>query len=346
MALPGYSKQALTDLPTANVNAGTNYFVVNEQRWYYYNGTEWVKHSDNYPLNLQTSLTTLNTEFNGFKNYMESSLITNNVSHQSLANQISVVSENSNYERGILSDRVTVLENNNNNGGTTSNTPDYTELLLKFNGPNNSTDFIDDSKNDYLIIPSGNPIISTNESKFFGSSLYLNGSSALSLPSINFKSNWTIETWFKTLNAGYRCIICQDAGGGNEWALLIDPDGSTSYYNIAYPNGNPLFNDNIIINDNLWHHIAISRDKSSIYFYLDGVLIGNKNNLTNFDYSTATPIRIGFMPSYGRYFNGYLNYLRISSKAIYTPYLYPNGFTVPDYNFNVTAFGGGEGGSR
>ncbi len=34
MSLPGYCKDTLNDLPTVNIVAGTNYFVVNEQRWY------------------------------------------------------------------------------------------------------------------------------------------------------------------------------------------------------------------------------------------------------------------------------------------------------------------------
>jgi len=226
---------------------------------------------------------------------------------------------------------------NSGNIDTAATSDNYTELWLKFDGSNNSTNFVDSSPNDFLIIPFGTPIISTAESKFGGSSLYLNGSSGLSLNSINFKSNWTIESWFRTSTAGYTTIICQDAGGGNEWTLLIDPDGSTSYYNLSYPTGNPLFNDNTSVNNNIWHHVAISRDKTSIYFYLDGVRKATVNNLTSFDYSTITPVRIGFMPNYGRFFNGYIDNLRISKKAQYTPVLYPNGFTLPDVDFNVTA---------
>lgn len=220
-------------------------------------------------------------------------------------------------------------------GGTSQ--PDSTELWLKFNGANNSTDFIDESKNNYLIVPlNGNPIISVIESKFGGSSLYLNGSSSLAAPSINFKTDWTVELWFKTNSSGYITLCAQDAGNANEQTFLITPVGCLVYYNYAYP-VNPVLDDNKIINDNLWHHTALVRDKKSIFLYIDGVLKQSLSNLVSLDYATITPFRIGFMPSYGRFFTGYIDNLRISSKAIYTPTLYPNGFTLPDESFNVTA---------
>lgn len=218
---------------------------------------------------------------------------------------------------------------------------DYTELLLKFNAGNNSTDFIDESKNDSLIIKGGNPIISSAESKFGGSSLYLDGSSYLSISPIIFKNNFTLECWIKTNSTGLATIISQDPGGfpvGRAWTFLINEGGvPIGYYNYTVGGNANLLVGSVVVNDNQWHHVAAVRNKTTAYLYVDGVLKSTYSNWIAHNISEFVPIYIGAHNTFGRYFNGYIDNFRISSKAIYTPVLYPNGFNLPDENFNVSA---------
>jgi hypothetical protein len=264
MTLPGYCKQSLTDLPS-NPSTGTNYFVVDENRWYFYNGSQWLVHSNN----------------------------------------------------------------------------DYTELLLKFNGVNNSTNFIDESKNDSFIILDGTPIISTTESKFGGSSLYLNGSSYLNVSPIIFKKDFTLECWIKTNQTNLATIMAQDPGGfpvGRAWTFLINEGGvPIGYYNYTVGGNANLLVGSVAVNNNQWHHVAVIRNKTTAYLYVDGLLKSTYSNWLSHNISEFTPIYIGAHNTFGRYLTGYIDNLRISSKAHYTPTLHPNGFNLPDENFNVTA---------
>ena len=234
--------------------------------------------------------------------------------------------------QSILGSGNIVIESSGGNSGNVQ--ADYTELWLKFNGANNSTDFVDDSKNNYSIVPVGTPIISTSESKFGGSSLYLNGSSQLTLCPINFKGDFTIECWVKTNNTNWNPIIsqCQSGIPANTWVFYTN---NNSVYHGNYSSSSPLIQSSFNSSDNAWHHITFVRKNNSFYLFIDGLLKIAENRVI-LNSSTSLITRIG-NDGVNSSFTGYIDNLKISSKAIYTPTLYPNGFTLPDENFNVTA---------
>ncbi len=381
MALPGYSKLTLNDLPTSNISAGTNYFVVNERRWYYYNGSEWIKHSETpvqitdqqieaIPLVNQFSLN-LNALTNEVNRHDVSINMLNGNKQNNLVSGTNIKTINNNsllgegniningdgtlidlsVKQDILISGTNIKTVNGNSllgtgdliisGGSNNSVIDNTELLLKFNDVNNSTNFIDESKNDSFIILGGNPIISTTESKFGGSSLYLNGSSYLNVSPIIFKKDWTLECWIKTNSTGLSTIMSQDTGGfpvGRAWTFLINESGvPIGYYNYTVGGTANLLNSSVVVNDNQWHHIAVGRNKTTAYLYVDGLLKSTYSNWLSHNISEFTPIYIGTHNTFGRFLTGYIDNLRISSKAIYTPDLYPYNFSLPDENFNVTA---------
>lgn len=234
---------------------------------------------------------------------------------------------------------VPVLGSGNLDTSATAN--NYTELLLSFNGTNNSTNFVDESKNNYLIVPTGTPIISTTESKFGGSSLYLDGSSYLSTTNTYFKSDWTIECWIKTNSTAIMTIISQEVGNfANSQSFLLNiasPTPSIDYYNSSIGGSAAMINNNTNVLDNQWHHLALVRNKFNAYLYSDGLLKATYSDWKALNISNNAPFVIGSHISYGRSYTGYMDSFRISSTAIYTPILYPNGFSLPDVNFNVTA---------
>lgn len=238
-------------------------------------------------------------------------------------------------------DNQSILGSGNITSGGTSQ-PDSTELWLKFNGTNNSTDFIDESKNGYLIkVNAGSPIISTTQSKFSGSSLYCDNSSSIVTPPIGeFLGDFTVESWFypSELNAsGYAKNIIDFrpiAVNGDYFSLSIN---SGDYKIHTYIN-TTTYMSNMSASINNWHHIAITRKGNQNYIWVNGLLGLAYTDSTYYQKSNlllGTNAFVGYAPE--TKYKGYIDNLRISSKAIYTPTLYPNGFTLPDENFNVTA---------
>jgi Concanavalin A-like lectin/glucanases superfamily len=350
MANTGYSVNSLYELSlinTDNFKEGTAFYVVDKFNWYFWDNTTstWIPAfiGDISSPNVVGKFLTIVTFGDGneaiLQNITEGDLppafrqkVDDHQQHIGiLYSSINNVETAAGTRIGTVENRVTTLENNSSGGG--SSQVDCTELWLKFNGNDGSTDFIEDSNNNYLIVPNGNPIISTTESKFGGSSLYLDGSSYLSSASINFKGDFTVECWIKTSNNGYNAIIGQCLTGlpTNTWIFYAD----ISYYDGNYSSTTPVITSSAIVNDDQWHHIALTRKGRYFYIFVDGILkISQIRNILNPVNSIST--LIGYDKG-SSYFNGYIDNFRISKKAIYTPNLYPDGFTLPDENFAVTA---------
>jgi hypothetical protein len=68
-------------------------------------------------------------------------------------------------------------------------------LFLKGDGTNGSTAVVDSSPTPKTINRINNPVISTAQSKYGGSSIYFDGSSRLEIPgSFLSSASWTVET--------------------------------------------------------------------------------------------------------------------------------------------------------
>lgn len=165
-------------------------------------------------------------------------------------------------------------------------------LLLKGDGTNNSTNIVDSSANNLTITRYGDTKISTDQSKFGGSSIYFDGTlDYLDLGNIPFRfrtEDFTIEFWINCLNNDYLSV-----GVANSYPHVL----STSIYNanngiIIYIDGpNTGFNyggttgvihfqvvgrsqlvSTSIIRNAGWKHIAITRNGSSFKLFVNGIL--------------------------------------------------------------------------
>jgi len=68
---------------------------------------------------------------------------------------------------------------------------------------------------------------------------------------------------------------------------------------------------------NTWHHIAISRNGTSLKVFLDGVQDGSATNSDNITIN-STLLNIGRLPNNSGFLVGYLDDLRITRYARYT----------------------------
>lgn len=175
-------------------------------------------------------------------------------------------------------------------------------LLMPMNGENNSSVFLDKSSNPKPVIPYGNVKLSTNQSKFGGSSAYFDGSGDYLEISDNSIFNmgagdFTIEAWVyinsnsvpdrdgsknaaiistwssSTLISGYVFAIL---GNNTTTGIGISFDswlgGNSTQYKISNT-----------ITQQTWHHIAACVNNGVRKIFLNGVLqTGGTTNIIGY----------------------------------------------------------------
>ena len=142
--------------------------------------------------------------------------------------------------------------------------------------------------------------------------------------SISANTDFTIECWFKTYSSSTQGILNIING-----------------LSMGLRNGIPFFGKekNIIlsatlIDDNNWHHMAVSRASGNMSLYIDGV---RKHNITDYTEFGANKLRIlGDFNDPVNIFDGYICDLRIvKNQALYT-----TAFTVPSAALTNISNGG------
>ena len=215
-----------------------------------------------------------------------------------------------------------------------------TLLSLPFDGANGATTTSDLSNDNHTVTFNGDAQISTAQSKFGSSSLYLDGSGDyVDINSVASKlsaaSAFTIEGWFKlpdSSDVGILWAINSSSGGNVLWGI-VNAD-STIYFNGGGTSSNISISP-VNIRDGNWHHVAVTFDGTDYDLYVDG----NRYH-QNFTQSTALSsndkIQIGMeydTSSKTDYLKLYCNDFRISSFRRYTDSTY----TVPTAVFSTSA---------
>jgi hypothetical protein len=189
----------------------------------------------------------------------------------------------------------------------------HTQLLMHFNGDNNSTAFVDSSISPKLITPTGAGItISTTQSKFGGTSAYFDGASYLTTPYLGSADvgtkNFTIECWVYITSDVLNVIYSNGSGPTNGVALSITFSSRTIKIDI----GAFELTSSANVSLNTWTHIAATRDGTTVRIFKDGVVDSNVGT-TSESGETTQEIRIGRgRGSSTHYFTGYMDDLRVT----------------------------------
>ncbi len=221
----------------------------------------------------------------------------------------------------------------------------------------------DDSINDCQFTITGNPIITTEKSKFGGGSLYLDGASCLTFDRNYFPfftSAFTFEFWWyppDDFPASYRfCLFSQHGTFPKDGNLGECFNHGEFYSNRYYQEGTMRDSRQRYYTYGLtvyglklkqWNHIAVVRDygaeNPNLYnyrLYVNGVDIGWDSKPSSSGLMTTwtnypTPWTLFAFKwesgSVERYMKGYINDLRISDVARYRGFRY----TVPTEPFTI-----------
>jgi|DEB0MinimDraft_6_1074348.scaffolds.fasta_scaffold20741_2 hypothetical protein len=204
---------------------------------------------------------------------------------------------------------------------------DNVSLLLNGNGDNNSTTFTDSSSYGHTVTPVGGAKISTTQNKFGGASMYFDGSGDyLTASDSSFiwyeNSQLTIELWMRASSTATGEALLSGGNNGDDesWELR----GGTNLEFFTGYSGSLL--SATFPSLNTWHHVAITRDSTSIYrMYINGTEVNSTFTDEEGDYDNGT-LRIGTNRAANSYYHGYLDDVRITiGVARYTS----NFFTPP-----------------
>jgi hypothetical protein len=210
---------------------------------------------------------------------------------------------------------------------------------MNFNGSNGSTTFTDSSPLALTATAQGSAVVSTTQSKFGGSSLYLDGSGTVTIPynaAFDFgDGDFTIEAWVRPsspdLNTPYG-IVC--AGGfSSGWAAYSNGGDIQTSLNTGSPSwgGNSLGASPA---EGVWSHIAFTKQGTLCRCYVNGVLNGTATISGAFN-ANSEQLTIGSDRSSGGYkFVGYIDDLRIVKGIA----LYTANFTPPASQLGVYYF--------
>jgi hypothetical protein len=219
--------------------------------------------------------------------------------------------------------------------GTTNFTPptapvsaiSNTQLLLNYTNAG-----ITDAAAKNVLETVGSAQISTAQSKWGGSSIYLDGTGDYLLPppSQNFAfrtGDFTIELWIKTSSTADDGILQISTTAGGFATSYTNGLMLTSYLGTLYwALDSSSVNTSTTINDGNWHHIAMTRSGSTVRVFKNGTQISTATRAGDV---TATNLVIGGYYQTAYTLDGYINDLRFTKGLA----RYTTTFTPPTAAF-------------
>lgn len=211
---------------------------------------------------------------------------------------------------------------------------ELTLALLHFDGTNGSSTFTDSSPfNRSFTARFGSPIISTEQSKFSGSSLKLNGSSSIFAADSSdlelLDSDFTFEFFvYPTAAPNGIWLVSRWESSNLAYQIYTTGSGKIAFDFRNSAGGAIVSTGTTTIPINTWTHIAIVRSGSSIKAYIEGVLDAANNAVTGSILDGTSRLVIGTWPTGGSGLVGYIDEFRLRKEAIYTA-----NFTPPTAPF-------------
>jgi len=268
--------------------------------------------------------------------------------------------KNTTYQYAVAGKYNVSLQVNNTIGSNITTKTDYISLTsdnddnllvwLHMNGTEGSTVF--NGEKGIAWTTMGAAHLTTSTYVFGGSSGNFTGSKSYiytpSTPLLNFSTGaGEIEMWVKPMSselgvslikrgnsaqtAGWGVVHSTSAIDSSGWIFWMNNDTTGSTNTFTLPIGS-------------WSHLVISADPlGNNKVYVNGTLVATKSGMTE-NYDTNNPIYIGYRSSPEKYFNGYLDEIRMSKterwKSNFTPpydqYAGTPEPTYPDINPNST----------
>ena len=190
----------------------------------------------------------------------------------------------------------------------------------------------------------GDAQISNAQSKFYGTSIALDGvSDAVVIPhddEYNLGGNdFTVQFWvrFNVLTNGLSYAFCDKSSANTTnvgWRFYYSHSttGNSSFWYTRTSNGFSLANEQFVYSSNrldvdTWYHIRLCQSGGLVRCFLNGVLVGSTQNTGVFEYASTADLRIGArFTTNSNGINGYINDFQVingtalnTSDTTFTP---------------------------
>lgn len=173
----------------------------------------------------------------------------------------------------------------------------------------------------------------------FGRCLQLStGDSGVVQPAVttdlDLPGGFTIEGWMKP-NAGSSGAFInrfEVAAAGTGWQIYLETNGRLTFYHYSNGGSSLIYAAGSDVRDGQWHHVAVTRQGSTLRMFADGVLIGTGTSSANYT-STVARLSIGYqVQGDSRYpFKGGIDDVRITKGvARYTANFTPPAAPFPN----------------
>lgn len=204
-------------------------------------------------------------------------------------------------------------------------------LLLHGDGANDSTSIVDSSSSAKTITAFGNARISSVQSRFGGTSLFVDGSGdyfrVTPVPDFGFgSSDFTIETWLYRVGTGQQHLYeARRTSVTNRMLLYLNASGQLTFY----ANGSNVITTTSVPPLQQWCHVAACRSSGTTRLFLNGSQVGSSYS-DSVSYSAPSDyLVIGANDAVnGSFLNGYLDEFRVTRAARYS-----SAFSVPTAPF-------------
>jgi hypothetical protein len=208
-----------------------------------------------------------------------------------------------------------------------------TVLLCHADGSNGAISFSDSSSYHRSVFRGGAAVCSTAQVKFgttsaafaVATSDYLYAATA---PEFEFGTgDYTVECYFYANAVALACLIGhRNDLTGDGWEMFLSAAGE------VYVQGTGSFAISAAstYTANAWHHLAICRASGTTRVFLDGNIVAS--GTVSIGSSIALPIYIGRRDDTGlpRYFDGFIDDIRVTAAARYTAAFTPRTSAFPN----------------
>jgi len=220
-------------------------------------------------------------------------------------------------------------------------------LLLHFDGTSGTATFTDSSSYNVSLTAFGtttSPTISSTQQKFGPTSLYVNGTQTVYTPAsaVNIfgTNNFTIECWFYPTSYSSAPGIISNiltAFTTDKWAVTLTNAGYPQFWVYDISGGSVAFlTTTTAVTLNAWSHIAVTRNGSTFYLFLNGAQLTTGTSSSSLDTTngaTTSTIVIGGEETSNAanpyMFSGYIDEVRITNGIA----RYTANFAVPTAPF-------------
>jgi hypothetical protein len=202
------------------------------------------------------------------------------------------------------------------------------QILLKGEGTNGGTTITDSGPNNLSVATNNGATTSTAAFKYGSASLLFPDSSLFTNKGITYSipsgqtlgtGDYTIELFFNLATASTRSHTILQIDN-NTGTLLIDAQGAIRWLN-------QIFGPNFNVSTLTWHHLAVTRESSSVKVFFNGVQQGS--TVTSTVNHTFSTLYVGRELDGDRGLWGYVDELRITKGVA----RYTSNFTPPTATF-------------